>query len=140
MLHHSFCMLIHFFGSVQTRCKVSLCVLLQVFVWSTDKTRSSYWKVGLIGCAFALTVYRGYYMVAWRYEYYFRVAKQYFMNERSEWVKYCFCHEKIKVISSSRSVMFFLIYRQKDIDKIIDFYLPKSNNAMAQIYSTAKLL
>ena len=27
---------------------------------------------------------RGYYMVARRYEFYFRVAKQYFMNERSE--------------------------------------------------------
>ena len=39
---------------------------------------------------------RGYYTVARRYEFYFRVAKQYFTNERSEWVKYCFCHEKIK--------------------------------------------
>ena len=33
---------------------------------------------------------RGYYTVARRYEFYFRVAKQYFTNERSEWVKYCF--------------------------------------------------
>ena len=72
-------------------------------------------------------LYRGYYMVARRYEFYFRVAKQYFTNERSEWVKYCFCHEKIKFISSSCRVMFFLLYRQKDIDKIIDFYSPKSN-------------
>ena len=48
------------------------------------------------------------------------MAKQYFKNERSEWVKYCFCHEKIKFISSSRRVMFFLLYRQKDIDKIIE--------------------
>ena len=63
---------------------------------------------------------RGYYTVARRYEFYFRVAKQYFTNERSEWVKYCFCHEEIKFISSSRSVMFFLLYRQKDIDKIIE--------------------
>ena len=47
-----------------------------------------------------------------RYEFYFRVAKQYFTNERS--------HEKIKFISSSRRVMFFLLYRQKDIDKIIE--------------------
>ena len=31
-----------------------------------------------------------------------------------------FCHEKIKFISSSRRVMFFLLYRQKDIDKIIE--------------------
>ena len=29
-------------------------------------------------------LYRGYYMVARRYEFYFRVAKQYFTNERSE--------------------------------------------------------
>ena len=46
--------------------------------------------------------------MARRYEFYSRVAKQ-----------YCFCHEKIKFISSSRRVMFFLLYRQKDIDKII---------------------
>ena len=47
-------------------------------------------------------------------------------------------HEKIKFISSSRRVMFFLLYRQKDIDiKIIDFYSPKSNSGTAQIYSTA---
>ena len=44
--------------------------------------------------------------MARRYEFYFRVAK-------------CFCHEKIKFISSSRRVMFFLLYRQKDVDKII---------------------
>ena len=48
--------------------------------------------------------YRGYYTVARRYEFYFRVAKQYFRKERT----------------SSRRVMFFLLYRQKDIDKIID--------------------
>ena len=47
--------------------------------------------------------------MARRYEFYFRVAKQ-----------YCFCHEKIKFISSSRRVMFFLLYRQNDIDKIIE--------------------
>ena len=48
--------------------------------------------------------------MAQRYEFYFRVAKQ----------QYCFCHEKIKFISSSRRVMFFLLYRQNDIDKIIE--------------------
>ena len=58
--------------------------------------------------------------MAGRYEFYFRVAKQYFTKERSELVKYCFCHEKIKFISSSRRVMFFLLYRQKDIEKIIE--------------------
>ena len=57
--------------------------------------------------------------MARRYEFYFRVAKQYFTNERSE-LKYCFCHEKIKFFSLSRRVMFFLLYRQKDIDKIIE--------------------
>ena len=55
-----------------------------------------------------------------RYEFFFRVAKQYFTNERSECVKYCFCHKKIKFISSSRRVMSFLLYRQKDIDKIME--------------------
>ena len=55
-----------------------------------------------------------------RYAFYFRVAKQYFTNEGSEWVKYCFCHEKIKFISSSHCVMFFSLYTQKDIDKIIE--------------------
>ena len=60
------------------------------------------------------------YTVARRYEFYLRVAKQYFTNELSEWVKYCFCQEKMKFISSSRCVMFFLLYRQKDIDKIIE--------------------
>ena len=33
--------------------------------------------------------------------------------------EYCFCHEKLKFISSSRRVMFFLLYRLKDVDKII---------------------
>ena len=81
---------------------------------------SGIWK----GRGFTISViYRGYYTVARRYEFYFRVAKQYFTNERSQWVKYCFCHEKIKFISTSRRrVMFFLLYRQKkDIDKVIDF-------------------
>ena len=34
---------------------------------------------------------------------------------------------KILIHLSNRRVMFFLLYRQKDIDKIIDFYAPKSN-------------
>ena len=59
-------------------------------------------------------------MVARKYEFYFRVAKQYFTNGRTESVKYCFCHEKIKFISSSRCVMFFLLYRQNDIAKLIE--------------------
>ena len=56
---------------------------------------------------------RGYYMVARRYEFYFRVAKQYFTNER-------IYHSKIKFITSSRHVMFFVLCRQNDIDKIIE--------------------
>ena len=68
--------------------------------------------------------------MARRYEFYFRVAKQYFTNEHSEWVKYCFCHEKIKFISSSRRVMFFLLYRHADDGIFDDFpiisdHLPK---------------
>ena len=58
--------------------------------------------------------------MARRYEFYFRVAKQYFTHSLRSFVKYCFCHQKIKFISSSRRVMFFLLYRQKDIDKIIE--------------------
>ena len=70
---------------------------------------------------------RGYCPVARRYEFYFRVAKQYFTNECSEWAKYCFCHEKIKFISSSRRVMFFFscIYKKTSIKN--SFYSPKSN-------------
>ena len=47
------------------------------------------------------SIYGGYYTVARRYEFYFRVAKQYFMNERSE------------------SVV-FLLHGQKDINKIME--------------------
>ena len=46
--------------------------------------------------------------MARRYDFYFRVAKQ-------EKIK-----TKIKFISSSRRVMFFLLYRQNNIDKIIE--------------------
>ena len=58
-------------------------------------------------------------MVVRRYEFYFRVAKKYFTHSLRSFVKYCFCHEKIKFISSSRRVMFFLLYGVKDIDKVI---------------------
>ena len=58
--------------------------------------------------------YRGYYTVARRYEFYFRVAKQYFTHSLRSFVKYCFRHEKIKFISSSRRV-------------VTDFYFPKQN-------------
>ena len=82
---------------------------------------------------------RGYYTVARRYEFYFRVAKQYFTNERSEWVKYCFCHEKIKFISSSRRVMFFLLYRHADDGVFDDFpkisdHLPKISEDFPKLF------
>ena len=48
-----------------------------------------------------------------RYEFYFRVAKQYFTNERSK--------SKILFLPQEKR------QRQKDINKIIDFYWPKSN-------------
>ena len=41
------------------------------------------------------------------------------MNFISEWQNN-FCHLKIKLISSSCRVMFFLLYRQNDINKIIE--------------------
>ena len=75
---------------------------------------------------------RGYYTVARRHEFYFRVAKQYFMNERSEWVKYCFSHEKIKFISSRRRVMFFLLYRHADDGVFDDF--PKISDHLPKIF------
>ena len=81
----------------------------------------------VVSCNIRYFTYGLYRAVARRYEFYFRVAKQYFTHSLRSFVKYCFCHEKIKFISSSRRVMFFLLYRQKDIDKIIDFYSPKSN-------------
>ena len=84
-------------------------------------------------------LYRGYYTGARRYEFYFRVAKQYFTNERSEWVKYCFCHEKIKFISSSRRVMFFLLYRHADDGVFDDFpkisdHLPKISEDFPKLF------
>ena len=90
-----------------------------------------------LGKYFEWIINREYYTVMRRYEFYFRVAKQYFTSEPSKWVKYCFCHEKIKFISSSRRVMFFLLCRQKDVNKMIDFYSRKSILVTAQIYSAA---
>ena len=41
-----------------------------------------------------------------------------FTSERSERVRYCSCHENIKFISSSQSVMFFLLYGETNSTKI----------------------
>ena len=92
--------------------KFSNCYANYAGVWIARFTRRSWQRVSWLN--------RGYYTVVPRYEFYIRVEKQYFTNERSEWVKYFLFHEKIKFVSSSRRVMFFLLYRQKDIDKIIE--------------------
>ena len=88
---------------------------------------------------FNIYIYRGYYTVARRYEFYFRVAKQYFTYERSEWVKYCFCHEKVKFISWSRRVMFFLLHRHADDGVFDDFpkisdHLPKISEDFPKLF------
>ena len=57
--------------------------------------------------------------MARRYEFYFLVAKTIFYSLAALVRKILFCHSKIKFISSNRRVMFFLLYRQKNIDKII---------------------
>ena len=43
----------------------------------------------------------------------------------------CFCHEKIKFISSSRRVMFFLLYRHAD-DVVFDDF-PKISDHLPKI-------
>ena len=48
-----------------------------------------------------LCVHRGYYTVTRRYEFYVRVAEWQEQYLTSELVRYCFCHENIKFISSS---------------------------------------
>ena len=53
--------------------------------------------------------------------------------------KYCFCHEKIKFISSSRRVMFFLLYRHADDGVFDDFpkisdHLPKISEDFQKLF------
>ena len=62
------------------------------------------------------------------------------MNFIFEWQKqYCFCHEKIKFISSSRRVMLFLLYRHAvesvfdDFPKISD-HLPKISEDFPKLF------
>ena len=43
----------------------------------------------------------------------FSSSKTIFYERAQRVNKYCFCHEKIKSVSSSRRVMFFSLYRQK---------------------------
>ena len=47
----------------------------------------------------------------------FSWQEQYLTSERSERVRYCSCHEKIKFISSSQRVMFFLVYGETNYRK-----------------------
>ena len=46
--------------------------------------------------------------------------------------KICFCHEKIKFTSSSRRVMFFLLYRHADDGVYDDF--PKISDHLPKIF------
>ena len=73
--------------------------------------------------------------MARRYEFYFGVAKQYCTHSLRSFVKYCFCHEKIKFISSSRRVMFFLLYRHAD-DGIFDDF-PKISEDFPKLFRRA---
>ena len=50
----------------------------------------------------------------------FSSGKTIFYERAQRVVKHCFCNEKIKFISSSHRVMFFLLYRQNGINKIIE--------------------
>ena len=52
-------------------------------------------------------LYRGYYTVARRYEFYVRVAETISAQRKSE---YRFCHKNIKFIALSQRVMVFLLY------------------------------
>ena len=84
-------------------------------------------------------IHRGYYTVARRYEFYFRVAKQYFTYSLHSFVNYCFCHEKIKFISSRHRVMFFLLYRHADDGVFDDFpkisdHLPKISEDFSKLF------
>ena len=47
----------------------------------------------------------------------FEWQEQYLTSERSERVRYCSCHEKIKFISLSQRVMFFLLYGETNSTK-----------------------
>ena len=64
--------------------------------------------------------------MARRYEFYFRVAKIF--------VKYCFWHEKIKFISSTRRVMFFLLYTCRHADDSVFDDFPKISDHLPKIF------
>ena len=51
----------------------------------------------------------------------FQWQEQYLTSERSGRVRYCSCHENIKLISSRHRVMFLLLYRHTDDGVYDDF-------------------
>jgi hypothetical protein len=63
--------------------------------------------------AIRYSVYRGYYTAARRYDFYLRVVKTIFYERAQRVSKTSFLTRKIKVISSSRRVMFCLLYSPK---------------------------
>ena len=62
----------------------------------------------------------------------FEWQEQYLTSERSERVKYCSCHENIKLVSSSYRVMFFSLYRHTD-DGILDDF-PKISEDFPKLF------
>ena len=68
-------------------------------------------------------LYREYYTVARRYEFYVQVARTR--------LRYCSCHENIKFISSSQRVIFFLLYKHTDDGVSDDF--PKISDHLPKI-------
>ena len=57
-------------------------------------------------------IYRGYYTVVRRYEYYFRVVKTIFYELAQRVSKIVFLARENNIISSSQRVIFFLLYEQ----------------------------
>ena len=68
----------------------------------------------------------------------FEWQERYLTCERSERVRYCFCHENIKFISSSLRVVFFLLYRHPD-DRVFDD-LPKISDHFPKICKDSRQL
>ena len=78
------CELISFSVHVHFRCFMWSVAGVDITALNALKIKHSYFFSVTLLPKKNYTVYRGYYMVAQRYEFYFRVAKQYFTNERSE--------------------------------------------------------
>ena len=66
----------------------------------------------------------------------FSWQKTIFYERAQRGSKIFFCHSKIKFISSSRRVMFFLLYRHNDIDKIIEgnYQITSSINSRVRLW------